>query len=651
MFRSYQTPITIGVAAALVSGAAHDASAGAVCPIASPAACQTPDDSLEFRYADGHYHYPIDDFRPVSETMSSVCIWGRYAKPVVDEHGQRQLVDCADTYGVQEFAVIVYGSDTSGLPNYLTELSWQLVSSFDRTYVAGTAAEAATGIRTYAYHLPLPEPITGMDTSGSTCYWFAVSSNSGEGVVDRKCDWYWQTSGAVHNDVTALLIYPVVADLAVRYGDMAFCLNCGVEPGACGARTGYCCACDGTCRDVSFRECHTSGDNWHINSTCADAGPEACPTGPPANDTCVVVADPGYPSLPVGASVEGITYDNYCATGDGVNPVRTEWSDGVQIEGDVWFKYQVADGGDHIDFGSGAEPALAGGFDSMLAVYHDPENPEWCICPSTPAEHDAWLQWPCDVLAGLVSDDNWAPYAGGGHVFGPLDRDGCYMIRIGDKRGAEQAHGKSSMYAAQLSVDPFPPWPVADTAGHDRNRYMPFSVEPDGRPVGVRVRVVSVPAYPALAGVEFWVGPPRYVPDEDASDPTKTFQVAPLQCEPYNADWGSLGRTYVYGAEIVPGGQYEIETVLQACCRADSLGCVGWPIDVATGRFGDVAPLFGGPGIPPQPDFAAIRSASPVVSFVIPGGDTRTDRIACAAESCGALHEILAIALIPNVRL
>ncbi len=62
---------------------------------------------------------------------------------------------------------------------------------------------------------------------------------------------------------------------------------------------------------------------------------------------------------------------------------------------------------------------------------------------------------------------------------------------------------------------------------------------------------------------------------------------------------------HIYGAEIVPGSSYSVDSVLETC--SDALGDAGSfspPLLLSTGKWGDVGPLFAGddPGAP-QPDF------------------------------------------------
>ena len=57
---------------------------------------------------------------------------------------------------------------------------------------------------------------------------------------------------------------------------------------------------------------------------------------------------------------------------------------------------------------------------------------------------------------------------------------------------------------------------------------------------------------PSNGGDALWVGPPLEYPEEDTSDPTRTFLGASLQCEPFFQDWSAVGVVEVFGAEITP---------------------------------------------------------------------------------------------------
>ena len=94
-------------------------------------------------------------------------------------------------------------------------------------------------------------------------------------------------------------------------------------------------------------------------------------------------------------------------------------------------------------------------------------------------------------------------------------------------------------------------------------------------------------------------------PEEDTSDPTRTFFAAPLTCEPFYRDWGILNdkMLHVYGAEIVPKASCGITPLMEEACVAPTA------LTVKTGKWGDVVSLFDGDDPDaPQPDFNDISA-------------------------------------------
>jgi len=146
------------------------------------------------------------------------------------------------------------------------------------------------------------------------------------------------------------------------------------------------------------------------------------------------------------------------------------------------------------------------------------------------------------------------------------------------------------------------------------DRYISF-VPPDaGGPAALAVDLVDVAGYPEANGRRLWVGPPWAVPDEDSSDPNRTFPGAGLQCDPYYADWNTSEALYVYGAEILPMSVYEVSALPQAMSSGGTTARGTGPIVVDTGAWGDVAEPFFGMTTARQPDFKDISEL--VAKFV-----------------------------------
>ena len=164
---------------------------------------------------------------------------------------------------------------------------------------------------------------------------------------------------------------------------------------------------------------------------------------------------------------------------------------------------------------------------------------------------------------------------------------------------------REGLRPSPLEADP------TDLATAYKDRYLSFSA-PAAATAGVveeaiRVRMVSLGGFAVPDPPYRWVGEPMEYADEGLG----TFIAAPLQCdEPSPADfrdWGALGLVNVYGAEIVPGSEYEVQRVDIGCSSLADESCYSEPLTVRTGQWGDVVGPFAGGGSL-QPDFGDIAS-------------------------------------------
>jgi len=153
-----------------------------------------------------------------------------------------------------------------------------------------------------------------------------------------------------------------------------------------------------------------------------------------------------------------------------------------------------------------------------------------------------------------------------------------------------------------------PPTLVAEDRA--KSRYLTLVPGHAGEEVALRVTCGTLDGFPSFEGTELWVGPPASLPEEDASQPGRTFVGASLQCEPHFRDWGTIDVLQIYGGEVMPGSSYQIQTIHATC--AAHLGTswdFGAPLECSTGKWGDAAPLFEGDDAgAPQPDFNDIAS-------------------------------------------
>jgi len=156
-----------------------------------------------------------------------------------------------------------------------------------------------------------------------------------------------------------------------------------------------------------------------------------------------------------------------------------------------------------------------------------------------------------------------------------------------------------------------PSLPPAPTSTARRgSRFLPVVPSFGGRPAAIRVTLQDAPGFAGWIGTELWVGPPKPYPDEDSTDPGRTFLGAALQCEPHYRDWGTVGLVQVFGGEIMPDALYNVQMVTGDCSGVpEAPPVVSAALTVRTGKWGDAALLFDGdePGVS-QPDFNDIAS-------------------------------------------
>ncbi len=126
------------------------------------------------------------------------------------------------------------------------------------------------------------------------------------------------------------------------------------------------------------------------------------------------------------------------------------------------------------------------------------------------------------------------------------------------------------------------PIPASLLAGdvEDSNRFVSMSLPQSPEPnFALRLRVVSIhdpapsnqAAHPATAeydmgGALRWIGPVRNC--EERLGSLVTFKCAPLQCTPHYANWQTAlagENLYVYGTDVVPSSNYEIEVNDDTC--------------------------------------------------------------------------------------
>jgi hypothetical protein len=540
-----------------------------------------------------------DDFRPLGAVIDRVCVWGYY----IETDPTTTTVDCGDEVATDYFRVRVY-ADKDGLPD-----SDNIIG--ERTALAqrGKIPDAPTlaspfdlPVETYGHQLTLDTPITGLDSTGETCYWLEVVNNTSD---DPDCNWYWlqtSVSSTQGNGYAAaggeVFGYDPGAE---RAWDHSFCISADMIQG-CELPQRACCSCGGTCTLETFADCDNHNGNWHID--VPDCAGFTCVVGAPANDTCTDV-------LATQITDGSYQFVTFCATTDGDNPVPTDFAEDP-IEQDLWYRYIATRACKlRADMCS-----TATAFDGMVAIYNDPDNPTECVCPYSDELTERTLR--------QARDENCSGNGIGGSAFAETDavQGGCYLIRVGGWPGTDQA-GTGAVDISCAGSGEAVLDMIAEPNGVAKNRYISV-VAPDngGAETAIRVTLVDLqtpnpPNLPQFLPPPFgafeagsctalgeangcvrYVGEPTFCTETDV--PATAFRCATLQCAAHFMDWSdALGSDvlHVTGAEIVPSSAYDVHQ-LGASCQGNEAGCSvvsDTALRVTTVRWGDVVAPFQDP--------------------------------------------------------
>jgi len=600
-----------------------------VCEIAGGDNCQIFDDSTNLRPSDlsaaGGGQRTADDFCPLGDTISTVCVWGVYFAP--NAMGNN-VTDCADDVP-DDFHVVVYANVAPGIPDFGNIVGQSDVSTVFKAHLPNTAREDLTQTRVYTYQLILTNAIGGLTADGTVTYWLEVTNDTfvPDDPEPNRCYWNWVGVDTSYNDYSANSSAAGYGEGAARTADQAFCLDIDFQ--SCPPVTRACCACTGSCTVSNKRDCDNENGKWLINEV--DCSPNPCFIGAPANDNCAVVAAGS-------ALVPGdYLFSNRCATTDGPNPIPTELSPGGDsMNSDVWYKFVATCNGEAL-FSTCASGATGAGadLDTFIAVYHDVNNPTTCVCPNA-GNHLAML-WP----AGAGADENCVgfPFGAGGFIEGTVSMTAgeCYMVRVGGfaGQGGEEGDGVLTIGCTPVGACGAPTLargdgggqfagpPGADlcyngtTAGapcsqnsdcpggsfcHTRNRYLNITPDPLCiAPSVIQVKAISLPAaYAAFVNDIWYAGVPAVV-SEQPLPPGLTLKVAVMAaCGTGELrNWGAEGNLNLSGAIVMPGGRYEV----RHCNDATGAVC-GPPLTIETAKHGDVVP----PLVTLNPNFGDISA-------------------------------------------
>ena len=582
----------------------EETTATSACSIEGPDNCQPFDDSFNFVPSDRQWGdtgmLAADDFVPLESTLTSLCVWGFYIDndPAVPDDQD----DCGPRVNADHFRVRVYRNDPGNgrMPGILVSES---TAMSQREVLPTSVVEALLGNEMYAYQMTLNTPIA--DLAPGQVYWLEVSNDptiSGP----PQCLWLWS-----QRQRTSSTYSVTVGDYGYEPGfespfDNTFCTNFPIQPSVLGTQLGACCTCGNGCSEKTLSDCDYISGFWDVTrTTCAGA---TCPSFS-TNDNCVdgptIITDGLY------------TFNNQCATTDGYGPIDTEYGLS-QIEGDLWY-YFTAPANCVLTIETCFTPW---GFDTVLAVYHVPDNPTACPPCALLADPNG-SQISSATLAGIGQDDSCSPAVGGGGRWsdiGQIARNAlageCFLIRVG---GFDGYRGTGI-----LSVDcggVAPPRPAPDPTGITKSRFVSFSVPSGAAPpeTALRVKLVAlhhvVPPYTGgvstpftlFEGLTQYVGQPvQYI---CAACTYAPFYASKLQCEPYYHDWTTVGLLHVTGEAIVPTSVYEVQNLAASCMGSEaSCTAVSTPLSIVTTRWGDVVDAFNPPSTTSQPDFGDIAA-------------------------------------------
>ncbi len=558
---------------------------GAACPIEGEGNCQSINDFSDFHVVPSDLSAPggpivrADDFVPLADSLSAVCVWGRYLD--TSHPDGDQMYDCADAV-TDEFRVTVY-TDAGGLPGNVVGTS--TVSSVSRDTRPPTGLPDPCGDvwghEVYAYQLELDDPIAGMVPG--ECHWLEVANNtaSPEGIPTNFCVWRWSTvkmagnaysfSGSHNGD------RGVYEDGGQRSMDLAFCLDVDFEPGGCGILERACCTCPdngSTCSVETFQACSNfPWGHWDLNAfDCTQA---TCPTGGPLGDDCLTDA------IPITGDTS-INFNTACANTDG--PTCFEFGCS-KLGSDIWFAYTATCTGHLV----ASMCATGNQYDSMIALYHDQDNPQECVCPDpTLADRPS-----------AVRDENCTGcVTGGAGVVIQVVRPGeCWLIRVGGY-GFGAGPGQLDVACEEETCrESSPPRPqvLLDTSGSPvvsvKNRYLSFEAGDPGEQQAVQVTFFDLPSpYDTWNGTAMWVGEPRETSENGSTpDPIPghpTFKAATLRCDPFFTDLSAQGMVHVFHEGIIPNAVYGLRVVEKRCYDL-AVPVYSTPIGLSTASWGD----------------------------------------------------------------
>ena len=163
-------------------------------------------------------------------------------------------------------------------------------------------------------------------------------------------------------------------------------------------------------------------------------------------------------------------------------------------------------------------------------------------------------------------------------------------------------------YTIELDCDCVVPESILpETVPLVKNRYLSFdpsAINSINLNVALRVQLKQLDGFGEFNNQVRWVGPPNEY--QELVDPVSPFIAAQLQCQPHYQNWTGIDLLHVYGDAIVPGSDYELQTIFEFCNINNELGYSN-ALTVSTGTWGDIIAPFEGEGVA-QPNIADVLS-------------------------------------------
>ncbi|MFQ5494509.1 MAG: galactose oxidase-like domain-containing protein, partial [Phycisphaerae bacterium] len=188
------------------------------------------------------------------------------------------------------------------------------------------------------------------------------------------------------------------------------------------------------------------------------------------------------------------------------------------------------------------------------------------------------------LLVTAPSDGNRAP-------------PGYYMLFLVDAQGVPSV-AKMVRLATSCPVSFSPRLPLGAVPA---TRYLSFEGANAGQQTAVRVTLGALPApYDAFSGRTMWVGQPQPFCENGGINAPPVGGCGPgqspswgstLQCTPFFTDWSTFGTVYVFHANLVPNGRYELQAVNELCGTGDE-SLFSRPLGLINSRWGDLVGAF-----------------------------------------------------------